>query len=269
MSSCLFRCSLAFLIVTSGARALASDPPKPLSHAECMQTGGVGEEAFSYFDEPASAWGGEQAERQLIRRASLRALVAFGLCPTEGEAVLSKHKDFKDRWISFLVAELGGPDAIYLTTAGAELPCQRDAPQLCSLKQKIEGTQIALKEVEGASENRGANLSKKITSDACAEFTDATGEILGATDNLAFVLAVFPDQFYAYMEAHPDVLEHWLSQARETLFRGMPESRDTLAEYKRQLTNRVSKYAPKDKHLAQTRDKVLEMLKSASVSAID
>jgi hypothetical protein len=230
---------------------------------------GVAEEAFSFFDEPASAWGGEDAKLHLIQRASLRSLLVFGLCPAVGEAVLSRHKDFEDRWISILLAELGGPDGIHVKNAVAGLSCQPVSSWVCGLKRKIEATQPAPKAHVGASENRSSSLSQKVTSDAVAEFTDATGEILGATDNLAFVLAVYPDQFYASMEAHPDVLEHWLYQAHETLFRGMPESRDSLAEYKRQLIAKVSKYTPEDAHLVPTRNKVLEMLKSAPVSSID
>jgi len=265
----LLQCCLLGLIVMPGIRLQASDPVASLSGSECAQSKGVAEDAFSYFDEPASAWGGEEAKLRLIQRASLRALVLFRLCPAVGEAVLSAHEGFKDRWVSTLINEMRGPDGVYVLDVVAELPCRSVASQVCSLKRHIEAVQPQPKKPADNSANRRLSLADKVTTDAGVEFTEATGGILGATDNLAFVLEVFPEQFFAYMDAHPGVLESWLGQAHETLFRGMPKSRVFLAEYKRQLIDKTSKYTPKDARLLPTRDRVLEMLKSAPVSVID
>ena len=265
----MLQCCLLGLIVMPVIRLQASDPVTSLGGPECAQLKGVAGDAFSYFDEPASAWGGDEAKVHLIQRASLRALVLFRLCPTVGEAVLSEHKGFKDRWVSTLIDQLKSPDGAYVQDAVAELPCRSVASEVCSLKRQIEAAQPPPKKPVGNSENRSLSLAEKVTTDAGVEFTEATGEILGATDNLAFVLEVFPEQFFAYMNSHPDVLESWLGQSHETLFRGMPDSRDSLADYKRQLIDKTSKYTPKDARLLSTRDKVLEMLKSAPVSSID
>jgi hypothetical protein len=137
------------------------------------------------------------------------------------------------------------------------------------VKHKIEAAFHDRKRSGRDPVNHELPLAQKIISDAAIEFTDATGAILGATDDLGFVLSLFPEQFYFYMKANPEVIQRWLDQASATLFRGEPEERDDLEKYKRLLIAKVERYQIRDSLLISTRNKVLEMLKLAPITSID
>jgi len=269
MLKLLFRCCLVALIVGNTARPLAASQPVHLSEAECVYTRGAAEDVFYYIEEPASRFDGEEEKLHKIQNASLRSLLVFSICPSVGEEVLTRHSDSQSRWTAVINSALKGPDAVYFEQGVTAITCLKSTPLLCGMKRRIETTFQGPKALGRNSKNQELSFPQRIMSDAVDEYTAATGEILAATDNLAFVLSIYPEQFYAYMEAHQDALDSWLSQASATLFRGEPASRDGLVEYKRQFVARVEHYAPVEPRLASTKNKVLTMLKSAPVSVID
>jgi hypothetical protein len=250
-------------------RLLAAGQPAHLSRAECAYTRGAAEDVFYYIEEPASRFDGEKEKLHKIEDASLRSLLIFGICPSVGEEVLAHHAALKSSWTTMIDDALKGPEAVYFEQGVTAIACLKSTPLLCGIKRKLEASFQDTKATGRNPKGQEISFPQRIMSDAADEYSTATGEILAATDNLAFVLLVYPEQFYAYMESHQDVLESWLSQASATLFRGEPASRDDLAEYKSHLVARVERYVLLEPRLDSTRNKVLTMLKSAPVSAID
>ena len=264
------RSCLIVLILESSMRLWAAGQPMPMSVAECAYTQGAAEGVFDYIDEPASRFDGEGEKIHLIQNATLRSLLVFRICPSIGEEVLAHNPSSTDHWITLIGSSSMDPESnYYIELAVAGVQCQKSTPLLCGVKQKIEAALQNRRECEQYGGSQKLSFQQKIVSDAADEFTASTGDILYATDNVAFVLSVFPKQFYAYMEAHPEVLDRWLDQANATLFRGDPDSFADLVEYKRLLVARLEKYRLAGSQHASTMNKVLKMLKSAPVSSID
>jgi len=268
----LRRC-LITLFFASNVRLMAASQPIPMSRAECAYTQGAAEDVFYEIDEPASRFGGEGEKLHLMQNATLRALLVFRICPSIGEDVLAHNPSSPSstgRWITIIGSSSMGPESIYyIELAVTGIQCRKSAPLLCGVKQKIEAALQDRKAREQYAGRQKLSFQEKIVSDAADEFTAATGQILAATDNVALVLSVFPEQFYAYMEVHPDVLDRWLDQASATLFRGDPDGLADRVEYKRLLIARVEKYRLAGSQHVSTMNKVLKMLKSAPVSSID
>jgi hypothetical protein len=98
--------------------------------------------------------------------------------------------------------------------------------------------------------------------EAVEDFNNRSGDFITPTDDLAFILASCPDDFFAYMHKHRAVLDDWCVEAQKILFWGNPEDKALLKSYRAALIDFVER---RPTRYTAEKEQILQCLKAAHV----
>ena len=171
------------------------------------------------------------------------ALLVAATCPTAAERTIDRDEPNTKLWLASLKDDMESalpadsvPTALH-SLAGS-VNCTASTPGLCALQKRLpslagNGSPRAVGDV-------CLSTALFLTDGLTKDLMDADGAyVIDRTHDLATVLAICPDQFYAFMHSHQKELDFWLQQADRFLFWGDPPSKIALGKYRSELISAV------------------------------
>jgi len=178
--------------------------------------------------------------------AAVLALLVAAACPEAAERALDQNQTNAKLWLGSLKGDLESSlpsDLIspMLSSLITDIHCTSSTPGLCSLRERLRdllGSAPPRTTGYGACVSIGPILTESVVKD----FMAADGAyVIDSTHDLATILFVCPDQFYAFMHSHPKELDAWLQQADRFLFWGDPSYKGILEQYRSELISQVKR----------------------------